>query len=251
MFSEPDEYCEMYERMSRPRLLFLNEHGDLEPERQESENSTIEMMKKYLKAGDKVLDVGIGLARQLSCFPQCDRYGLDISFGYLERAHKLGIQVCFARIEDMPYEKEVFDAVVCTDVLEHLVDLNQGVKNILSVLKPDGLVFVRTPNQEDLSPYIAPEFPYNYSHLRTFDEASLRLLFEKICHCKVLETSYAVYLPLPSRFLVHMDINNISKIIDRFMGFLKRRNMNWYDRVLKKCYNPIEINVVVQKVIYP
>jgi SAM-dependent methyltransferase len=247
VFSDSDEYCERYERISKPRLAYLDDHGDLEPERQESENSTVILMKKYLKAGDRVLDVGIGLARQLSHFPYCERYGLDISFGYLERARKMGICVCFSRIEEMPYQDAFFDAVVCTDVLEHLIDLHRGIQKILAVLKPGGLAFIRTPNEEDLSPYLSPDFPYKFSHLRTFDEASLRLLFEKLYGCKTLETSYAVYLPLPSRFLVQVAIPGRDKIMGRIMSVLQKRKSSWYDRALKRLYKPIEINIVVQK----
>lgn len=130
MFSEPDEYSERYECMSSLRIDYLSEHGQLEPNRQDAEDSTIALMSKYLSAGNKVLDVGIGLARQLSRFPQCERYGMDISFGYLERANELGINVCFARVEEMPYSKDFFDAVVCTDILEHFIDLNVCVEKI-------------------------------------------------------------------------------------------------------------------------
>ena len=247
MFSEPDEYCENYEEMSKKRIEYLSEHGNLEPEREESENSTIELMKKYLKAGDHVLDVGIGLARQLSQFPQCIRYGLDISFGYLEMAHQKGISVCFSRIEDMPYKDDFFDAVVCTDVLEHLIDLNGGVRKILSVLKPGGLAFIRTPNQEDLTPYLAPDFLYKFSHFRTFDEPSLRLLFEKIFNCTYLEKNYALYLPILSRSLVQVDFPRKEQILDCIMRWLKKRKPIWHKKALTKLYKPIEINIVVKK----
>lgn len=247
VFSERNEYGEIYEAMSKPRLDYLARHGDLEPERRDSENSTIELIRKYGKPGQKILDVGIGLARQLACFPEMDRYGMDISYGYLEVAERKGVKVCYALVEEIPYKPDFFDIVVCTDLLEHLFDLNLGMSNILSVLKPDGYLICRTPFQEDLSPYLAPDFPYRYSHLRTFDKYSLRLLFEKIFTCEVLENTFAVYLPLPGRFKCQIPIPRRDIILELFFRKLRSYYPSTYENLLQKWYNPIEINVVVKK----
>jgi 2-polyprenyl-3-methyl-5-hydroxy-6-metoxy-1,4-benzoquinol methylase len=162
-------------------------------------------------------------------------------------AQRNGISVCFSRIEDMPYEDNFFDALVCTDVLEHLIDLNLGVKNILSVLKPGGFAFIRTPNQEDLTPYLAPDFPYKFSHFRTFDKPSLRLLFEKLFNCTALETSYAVYLPFPNRSRIQVDFPKKEQLMQYFLGWLRKRSSEWHRKALEKLYKPVEINIVVQK----
>ena len=52
----------------------------------------------------------------------------------------------------MPYSDESFDVILCTDVLEHVIDLNLCVAKILSVLKKGGLLIIRVPNREDLQP---------------------------------------------------------------------------------------------------
>lgn len=247
VFSESNEYTQTYEEMSKPRLEYLAKHGDLEPERRESEYSTVKLIKKYGKPGQSILDVGIGLARQLSHFPEMERYGIDISYGYLEEAEKKGIDVCYALVEEIPYKAELFDIVVCTDVLEHLFDLNFGVSKILSVLKSDGYLICRTPYREDLHPYLAPDFTYRYSHLRTFDEHSLRLLFEKIFGCVVVENTYAVYLPLPARFRCRIPIAKRDEIVSRIMSAMLKRLPRVYQKALHSWYEPIEINTVVQK----
>jgi len=49
----------------------------------------------------------------------------------------------------------------------------------------------RSAEREDLSPYVAPGYPYRYSHLRSFDESGLCLLFSRVFHCEFVETYYA------------------------------------------------------------
>ncbi|MFX8075194.1 class I SAM-dependent methyltransferase, partial [Acinetobacter baumannii] len=79
--------------------------------------------------------------------------GIDISLDYLRRAREAGISVCFSRIEDMPYKDGFFDAIVCTDVLEHVLDLNYCTAQILRVLRPGGVLILRVPHNDLLEVY--------------------------------------------------------------------------------------------------
>ena len=106
----------------------------------------------------------------------------------------------------MPYRSEVFDIVVCTDVLEHVLDLNLCCQKILSVLKQTGVLIIRVPYLEDLGPYLSDGFPYKYVHFRTFDIPTLRLLFEKIFDCTVSEVLLAGYRSAASRAVVTLPL---------------------------------------------
>lgn len=53
--------------------------------------------------------------------------------------------------EDLPYEDHGFDAVVCVDVLEHVRDLQQVIREIARVLRPGGLFLFDTINRNPLS----------------------------------------------------------------------------------------------------
>jgi 2-polyprenyl-3-methyl-5-hydroxy-6-metoxy-1,4-benzoquinol methylase len=233
--------------MAEVRLAFVREHGTIEEDRLQSENATIELIRKYSLVDHLILDVGIGLARLLERFPELRRYGIDVSFGYLEGAQKKGIEVCYALIEEIPYKEETFDVVVCTDVLEHLIDLNLGVRKILSVLKPGGFLIARTPYQEDLSWYISEENPYKYAHLRTFDENVLRLLFERIFDCQVVETVFSGFMPYPNRLKCPIPFPRRDVILNRLFTRLRSSYPLTYQKLLRKWYNPIEINVVARK----
>jgi SAM-dependent methyltransferase len=247
VFSEPNEYTECYEKMAERRLEFVREHGTIEEDRLQSENVTLDLIRKYSKADQTILDVGIGLARLLERFPELRRYGLDVSFRYLEKAQKKGIEVCYALVEEVPYKEGMFDIVVCTDVLEHVIDLNLCVGKILSVLKSGGILIARSPFKEDLSWYVSDGNPYKYAHLRTFDDNSLRLLFERVFECEVLETVFSGYIPDPKRFKYPVPFPRRDYILRRLFRRLRSSFPSTYESLLRKWYNPIEVNVVVKR----
>ena len=252
VFSITNEYTDNYEQISDDHLKSLWQNG-INPWIPEDlwvqmENSTVELVKKYSKPGEMILDVGVGLGRLLSHFPHLQRYGMDISFTYLEQAQTKGIEVSYAKVEDMPYKEEMFDIVVCTDVLEHVLDLNLCIRRILSVLQPKGTLIVRVPVREDLAIYAATSCNYKFVHLRNFDEYSLRLLFERIMNCKIIETMVAAYVPSASRLKYTLVFPLLNRIVARFFwevrSFLGNRLNN---AILKVLFHPAEINCVIRK----
>jgi 2-polyprenyl-6-hydroxyphenyl methylase/3-demethylubiquinone-9 3-methyltransferase len=53
--------------------------------------------------------------------------------------------------EALPYEDGSFDAVVCVDVLEHVADLQQTIREIARVLTPNGLFLFDTINRNPIA----------------------------------------------------------------------------------------------------
>ncbi|MEQ6250538.1 bifunctional 2-polyprenyl-6-hydroxyphenol methylase/3-demethylubiquinol 3-O-methyltransferase UbiG [Sulfitobacter sp. HNIBRBA3233] len=53
--------------------------------------------------------------------------------------------------ETLPYEDSSFDAVVCVDVLEHVQDLSEVLRNVARVLRPGGTFFFDTINRNPLA----------------------------------------------------------------------------------------------------
>jgi SAM-dependent methyltransferase len=191
VFSERDLYVENYEKIAKDHVSRISETQE-NPFMEEDlwvslERSTREYIRKYVAKGSKILDVGVGLGRVLEPLTEYDRYGVDISLEYLSIARSRGIDVALAKIEDLPYKAELFDAIIVCDVLEHVFDLNYCCEKILSCLRPGGVLIVRVPFKEDLGVYLNDGLPYDFIHLRNFDEASLRLHFQKIFGLEFLE----------------------------------------------------------------
>lgn len=171
----------------------------------ELDESTRELLRRYAKPGDRVLDVGVGMGRVLGPLGDLNRYGIDLSTDYLKKARAEGIRVALSKIEDMPFIDECFDMVLATDVLEHVLDLNFCTTEILRVLKPGGVLVIRVPYKEDLSPYLSETLPYELVHLRAFDENSLRLHFAKIFGMSCIEVCpVAPYLQGAARLRLKM-----------------------------------------------
>jgi 2-polyprenyl-3-methyl-5-hydroxy-6-metoxy-1,4-benzoquinol methylase len=249
IFSQTDFYVENYDRISSDHLKHFEATGHnpfmQEDHWEEVEKSTEELVNKYAtEVGVKILDVGVGLGRLLERFPKFCRYGMDISRGYLKHAKAKGIEVCMSRIEDMPYKEGYFDIVTTTDVLEHVIDLNLAVCKILSVVKQGGVMVVRVPYKEDLSGYLHPDFPYDLVHLRSFDENTLHILFEKIFNVDVLEWTLTGYKG--GRLKMGENIRSYAGIIRRLLNIARKFNGNLHGYMSQKLCKPSEINIVIR-----
>lgn len=252
VFSSSDRYIKNYEKISKDHLKALENTGHnpfmKEEHWIEVEDSTVELVNKYtkhFKKDFKILDVGVGLGRLLERINTQEKYGLDISLDYLKQAKIKGIEVCLAKIEDMPYKEDLFDCVVCTDVLEHVIDLNESVSKIMKVLKEDGVLIIRVPYKEDLSHYLSDECPYELVHLRNFDEYNLKLLFQKIFKCNMLQYSLSGYYS--GRLKILNDYKHIKHLIKLLMNSSFLSKFNFMEKIKKMITNPSEINVVIKK----
>ena len=258
IFSEDDFYIRNYEKISADHLNHLKKYGKNpfmdEKYWIECENSTAKLISKYLskiyksnniKQRAKILDVGVGMGRLISRFKTEDKFGLDISKEYIKVAKSKGINVCLSKIEDIPYKENIFEIITCTDVLEHVFDLNLSIKNILKVLKKDGYLIIRVPYNENLKGYLAETCPYEYVHLRKFDEYSLKLQFEKIHNVKVIEWTFT---GLSIGVVKHGANFKIYRVLMRIIyKGLKYLNPSLKNFLEKYFYKPNEINMVIKK----
>lgn len=94
----------------------------------------------------RVLDVGCGSARFLGYLPQA--VGLDISAAKLRCARKHGKPLCQGDIAHLPFADAAFDAVVCSEVIEHVPQpaARRGMGELLRVLRPKGVLVLGTPD---------------------------------------------------------------------------------------------------------
>ncbi|MFN7094333.1 MAG: cation:dicarboxylate symporter family transporter, partial [Burkholderiales bacterium] len=177
-----NDYIRNYERIAKDHIKAY-EPGIQNPFIEERlwdamEDSTLKLIMKYLpnlsKGNEiKILDVGVGMGRlidkirsNLSNDMRIAFYGIDIALPYLLIAKAKGIEVALSSVEDIPYITNCFDMVICTDVLEHVFDLNLALSKIVNVLRDGCYLVIRVPNKEDLSSYLREDYPYKYAHLR-------------------------------------------------------------------------------------
>ena len=120
--------------------------------------------------GSSICDVGCGtgyLLKQLkSARPELTKItGVDF---VVDDADALeGIEYVAAKIEDLPFEDGAFDTVICTHVIEHVLDYRAAIAELRRITKKRLIVIV--PREREYRYTFNPHFnffPYTHSFLR-------------------------------------------------------------------------------------
>ena len=251
VFSHIDEYVQNYDQISKDHLNHFENHG-VNPFMAEDfwvdcEDRTAAIVKHNVSHGARILDVGCGLGRLLTKCSGYEKYGMDISAQYLEKAIDSDANLCMAKVEDMPYVDDFFDLVVCTDVLEHVLDLNLAMRQLIRVLKPGGKLVLRVPYKESLKPYTEQSYPYKYAHLRNFDEHGMLLLCENIFGQSVEGYEYGPYIVDPGYLRIPIKgrgVGFLFRTLMRIARVLSERKQNW---LISKLLKPVEFHAIIKK----
>lgn len=127
-----------------------------------AKNNLLEHLIRYDfvtgNTGHVVLDIGCGSGhgsnRLASKFKKV--HGVDISPEAIAYAKKYwpepNIEFSIGDSMDIPFPDSSFDVVVAFEVFEHLSDWRKFLSEIKRVLKPEGVVYVSTPNKTLYSP---------------------------------------------------------------------------------------------------
>ena len=128
-----------------------------------------------------VLDVGCNggtVAVPLEFEKKCHINGIDIVPKLVELAKKRGIFAEVGEAEDLSrYEDEKFDVVLCSEVLEHLFDPLEAIREAHRVLKPGGRYLVTVPHPNG---FMCSEGKLGDYHQQNFSAEILDTLFH-IC----------------------------------------------------------------------
>jgi len=104
------------------------------------------MVKKY--GNGLYLDVGCGAGLILRHLPK-GSHAIDINPRNIERVKQYvpEAKIRLGDAENLPYQNEKFDTVICTETLEHLVRSDLAVNEIKRVLKPGGVLIGSVPRR--------------------------------------------------------------------------------------------------------
>lgn len=121
---------------------------------------TIDYTLLRITDGERVLDVGCGEGRhswEAVKRARCLVFGLDIETGGFEKAswmfHAIDHQgeargrlfLIRGDTIKLPFKDAAFDKIICSEVLEHILDDRAGMRELVRVLKNEGTIAISVP----------------------------------------------------------------------------------------------------------
>ncbi len=109
----------------------------------------LKLMDEHYKK-NRVLDVGCGAGNILQKVSSGNLFGIDISALLLFKAKERLRENAFliqSDAQSLPYKGQTFSQVICSEVLEHLLDPSAALNEISRVLRAEGIAVVSVPNE--------------------------------------------------------------------------------------------------------
>lgn len=216
-----------------------------------------------LSIDSKILDIGFfpgTLVRQLKmllnnkihCYgvgQKVDKKFEKFMRPYIDECVNIELDPFYSNHNDLvqiPFEGEAFDAVIATELLEHLISPLEMISEGSRILKLGGLFMISTPNVShigailkllagrsnyerlDRSPMYLQNDPWR-GHIRFYDKHELTLLFQRnglklICHCYYLEKGWRhAKWPLIKRLII--------ELIDKFIPIYREGHFAVFQKV--------------------
>ena len=157
---------------------------------------TIKPSKLNIKPESNVLDMGCGEGRHtisLNVFDNVNAFGFDMSVTDLKKSrdklkdfnlNNLTSKCYFGAtdIHHLPFADDSFDAVICSEVLEHIDSVPDSISELVRVLKPGGILAISVPRF--MPEWICWRLSKGYQnmpggHVRIFRQNKLKKLTEQ------------------------------------------------------------------------
>lgn len=152
----------------------------------------ISCLENYGLKGKKCLDIGPGTGRWVQFIagnkPECIA-AIDISSESLSRCSSNCeyLQKANLELDKFDFEDDFFDVVVSFEVLEHLQDPSNYLKEVQRVTKPGGLILMSLPNIASfisrvrlLLGVLPPAIANDPTHVSFYRKRDIEKLFKKI-----------------------------------------------------------------------
>ena len=116
------------------------------------ERKRVRTVVKLLKTNkdDRVIEVGCGAGNVIEKVSGGKLFGVDISDFILHKAkQKLKGKIHFFQgdLQNLPCKNEVFTHIICSEVLEHLLDPLIALNEMKRTLDPQGIAVISIPNE--------------------------------------------------------------------------------------------------------
>lgn len=187
-----------YDNIYSSRIFELRHPGDT----LKDEIIFDEILKVNNKSDAKILDIGCGMGHTSILLSRISHrlIGIDVSFeGVRVAKEKVKCDFMVSDSTRLPFKNEYFDIIVMKDILEHVENDSQAIKEVYRVLKMDGLLILYVPYSLDdaitfesivkkISGYSIDD---NIGHLRRYDIIILKDLLNNF---EIIKSFYFAHL---------------------------------------------------------
>lgn len=106
----------------------------------------INVVRKEVAPGSKILDVGAGTVRYKEYFKDCTYLTQD-SKQYKDPSgtFEYGVIDYVSDIVDIPVGDNIFDVIICTEVFEHILRPDLAIKEFSRILRSGGKLYITAP----------------------------------------------------------------------------------------------------------
>lgn len=176
---------------------------------------------------DRVIEVGCGAGNVIEKATRGILFGVDLSGPILNKAKGRMDKKVFllqADAQNLPCKDQIFARIICSEVLEHLLDPSEALREIARVLKDQGVAVVSVPNESLINRiktllirlgifkwlfqhrgnyHAMPERMEDEWHLHTFPLAGWLDLFGKLFCVRQMKRIPFWFLPL--RYVIRIE----------------------------------------------
>ncbi len=185
----------------------------------------------------RILELGCGdgatVALALQQEKCCEYVGIEMFRPMAEIAADRISKVHVGNVDevDLPYDANYFDALIMSEVLEHLIDPETTLKRLVRLVRPGGMIFASSPNIAHwriIRSLIDGKFEYTESgamdrtHLKWFTPSSYARMFRNsgvaveyvgpISPLKGRQRIFAKFLTSKFEHMIYYQINLIGRI---------------------------------------
>ncbi len=165
-----------------------------------------DLIKRIKVSSDaKILEVGCSSCINLKEFPTKEKYGIDISKEAVERAKAQGIKAVQGDVtKELPFEENTFDLILALDIIEHIDNDKELIKNLTKLLKKDGKLVINTSAFQ----FLWSHHDVLCQHKKRYTKKEIKGLTNGLLKTQIL--TYWDFTIFPGAFLI-IKLNNFLK----------------------------------------
>jgi SAM-dependent methyltransferase len=173
------EYDTFYQNMSKYADPLTGTGGGIQSWDFERLQETAATIVEFLHSPqDRILDIGCangGLLSAIRDLGFCNLLGVDPSSSCVKAVRSKGIVASEGMLGSLKLSPGSFDCILLSHVLEHVQDLDVAMNNVVSLLKPNGVLYVEVPDASRYIDYLyAPFQDFNTEHINHFSQRTMR-----------------------------------------------------------------------------